>query len=103
MSHPTSTPLYMYVCTCMYMYCICLHVPYMCMCGMMYMCMVVMHVYSCIYTIPSYVCRIEYHFLLGIDHFYIYDRDGSFATMLKPYECAGLVTRYEFPLLTPGE
>ncbi len=41
---------------------------------------------------------IEYHILLGVDHFYMYDQDGGIEAMkiLKPYEEAGIVTRHSW-------
>lgn len=39
---------------------------------------------------------IEYHLLVGVDHFYLYDQDGGEEArqILAPYEHAGLVTRH---------
>ncbi len=39
---------------------------------------------------------IEYHLMMGVDHFYLYDQDGGLDAMevLRPYERAGLVTRH---------
>lgn len=39
---------------------------------------------------------IEYHLLVGVDHFYLYDQDGSEAAqqILAPYEELGVVTRH---------
>lgn len=45
---------------------------------------------------PYLIEWLEYHLLVGVEHFYLYDQDGSKATqeLLKPYEKAGLVTRH---------
>ncbi len=39
---------------------------------------------------------LEYHLMMGVDHFYLYDQDGGLDAMelLRPYEQAGLVTRH---------
>lgn len=39
---------------------------------------------------------LEYHLMMGVDHFYLYDQDGGLDAMelLRPYERAGLVTRH---------
>jgi len=39
---------------------------------------------------------LEYHLLVGVDHFYLYDQDGSNEAreILNPYEKAGVVTRH---------
>ncbi len=39
---------------------------------------------------------LEYHLLVGVDHFYLYDQDGSeeAQAILEPYERAGVVTRH---------
>ena len=39
---------------------------------------------------------LEFHLLVGVDHFYLYDNDGGeeAAALLKPYEEGGFVTRH---------
>ncbi|MBV6646819.1 MAG: glycosyltransferase family 92 protein [Cyclobacteriaceae bacterium] len=39
---------------------------------------------------------LDYHLLVGVDHFYLYDQDGGeeVRELLKPYEDAGHVTRH---------
>ena len=39
---------------------------------------------------------LEYHLMMGVDHFYLYDQDGGLDAMelLRPYERAGIVTRH---------
>ena len=41
---------------------------------------------------------IEFHLLIGVDHFFLYDNDGGdeARTLLAPYESAGLVTRHDW-------
>ena len=41
---------------------------------------------------------LNYHMLVGVDHFYLYDQDGSkeARALLEPYEKAGVVTRHEW-------
>jgi len=41
---------------------------------------------------------IEYHLLVGVDHFYLYDQDGGEEArqILKPYEKNGVVTRHSW-------
>lgn len=41
---------------------------------------------------------IEYHLLVGVDHFYLYDQDGGedARKILAPYERAGLVSRHSW-------
>ncbi len=41
---------------------------------------------------------LEYHLLVGVDHFYLYDQDGGEEAkiILKPYEDSGLVTRHQW-------
>ncbi|MBI4005955.1 MAG: glycosyltransferase family 92 protein [Gammaproteobacteria bacterium] len=41
---------------------------------------------------------LEYHLLVGIDHFYLYDQDGSDVakSILGPYEDSGLITRHQW-------
>ena len=38
---------------------------------------------------------LEYHLLVGVEHFFLYDMDGGqgLAGILEPYEDAGVVTR----------
>lgn len=38
---------------------------------------------------------LEYHLMMGVDHFFLYDQDGGLEAMelLRPYERAGVVTR----------
>ncbi|MEC4804816.1 MAG: glycosyltransferase family 92 protein [Jaaginema sp. PMC 1079.18] len=45
---------------------------------------------------PYLIEWLDYHLLVGVDHFYLYDQDGSNEAqeLLKPYEQAGLVTRH---------
>jgi hypothetical protein len=39
---------------------------------------------------------LEYHLMMGVDHFYLYDQDGGLDAMeiLRPYEKTGKVTRH---------
>tara|TARA_R110000868_G_scaffold227424_4_gene480411 strand:- start:247 stop:1074 length:828 start_codon:yes stop_codon:yes gene_type:complete len=39
---------------------------------------------------------LEYHLMMGVDHFYLYDQDGGLDAMelLRPYEKVGIVTRH---------
>jgi hypothetical protein len=43
---------------------------------------------------------LEYHLLAGVDHFFLYDNDGGeeAATLLAPYEAAGLVTLHPWTM-----
>lgn len=45
---------------------------------------------------------IEYHRLLGVGHFYIYDREGALGSLLKKHIAAGVVTRYHWPIFEPN-
>ena len=41
---------------------------------------------------------LEYHLLVGVDHFYLYDQDGceEVREILEPYETSGVVTRHSW-------
>jgi len=44
---------------------------------------------------------IEYHLILGISRFYVYDRDDALGELLSYHERAGSVVRYVWPLFEP--
>ena len=48
---------------------------------------------------------IEYHSLIGVDHFYLYNNfsDDNYLEVLKPYIDNGIVTLVEWPVLAPAQ
>lgn len=48
---------------------------------------------------------IEYHLLIGVDHFYLYNNnsDDDYITILKPYIERGIVTLIEWPIAPPSQ
>src|SRR5436305_180585 len=53
----------------------------------------------------EYICEwVDYHCLMGVDHFYIYDNntDDKTATALKPYVKKGIVEIIPWPNLWPN-
>jgi hypothetical protein len=44
---------------------------------------------------------IEYHLLIGVDHFYLYNNfsDDNYLEILKPYVAAGIITLLDWPVL----